>query len=190
MVVDMTPVTRSDSSGAHFIYDLGRDLKARGIQLVLCDPTDTVGFNLLGAAAPQASSDDCQSHCGRSHAVSETQRGRRRRCFEPLHLAPSTLLWLLAGHHSRPSQPLRPAVRACPCCLPPCFCPVSAPQIVRMLERINIYEVVPRKWVFVHTYDGVRAAMAGLDDGENGFSASATGKAAPAVLNKDVDHAQ
>lgn len=68
-------------------------------------------------------------------------------------------------------------------------CPaLSCAQIVRMLERINIYEVVPRKWVFVHTYDGVRAAMAGLDDGENGFSAS--GKAAPAVLNKDVDHTQ
>lgn len=44
-------------------------------------------------------------------------------------------------------------------------------QIVRMLERINLYEVLPRKWVFVHTHDGVRAALAALDDGENGFSA-------------------
>jgi hypothetical protein len=60
-----------------------------------------------------------------------------------------------------------------------------------MLERINIYEVVPRNWVFVHTYDGVRAAVAALDDGENGFSAASAGKAvAPAVLNKDVDHTQ
>jgi hypothetical protein len=40
-----------------------------------------------------------------------------------------------------------------------------------MLERIHIYEVLPRKWVFVHTHDGVRAALASLDDGENGFSA-------------------
>jgi hypothetical protein len=40
-----------------------------------------------------------------------------------------------------------------------------------MLERIHIYDVLPRKWVFVHTHDGVRAALASLDDGENGFSA-------------------
>lgn len=39
----MTPVTRSDSSGGHFIYDLARDLKEKqGIQLVLCNPTDKV----------------------------------------------------------------------------------------------------------------------------------------------------
>lgn len=43
VVVDMTPVTRSDSSGAHFIYDLAKDLKSQGVQLVLCNPTDTVG---------------------------------------------------------------------------------------------------------------------------------------------------
>lgn len=42
LVVDMTPVTRSDSSGAHFIHDLAKDLKAQGIQLVLCNPTDVV----------------------------------------------------------------------------------------------------------------------------------------------------
>jgi hypothetical protein len=37
-------------------------------------------------------------------------------------------------------------------------------QIVRMLERINVYERInlPRKWVFVHTHDGVRAALAAL----------------------------
>lgn len=54
VVVDMTPVTRSDSSGAHFLYDLARDLKSQhGIQLVLCDPTDTVrsdGGAWLGVA--------------------------------------------------------------------------------------------------------------------------------------------
>lgn len=54
--------------------------------------------------------------------------------------------------------------------LPPQL-PVPPPQIVRMLERIHIYEVLPRKWVFVHTHDGVRTALASLDDGENGFSA-------------------
>jgi anti-anti-sigma regulatory factor len=42
----MTPVTRSDSSGAHFIHDLAKDLKAQGIQLVLCNPTDTVRFRV------------------------------------------------------------------------------------------------------------------------------------------------
>jgi anti-anti-sigma regulatory factor len=42
LVVEMTPVTRSDSSGAHFIHDLAKDLKAQGIQLVLCNPTDVV----------------------------------------------------------------------------------------------------------------------------------------------------
>lgn len=47
LVVDMTPVTRSDSSGAHFIYDLARDLKKdRNIQLVLCNPTDTVSNSI------------------------------------------------------------------------------------------------------------------------------------------------
>lgn len=45
------------------------------------------------------------------------------------------------------------------------------PQIMRMLDRIHIYEVLPRQWVFVHTHDGVRAALAELaaqDGGENG----------------------
>jgi hypothetical protein len=41
-----------------------------------------------------------------------------------------------------------------------------------MLERIHIYDVLPRQWVFVHTHDGVRAALAALDDGENGLTAS------------------
>ena len=47
-------------------------------------------------------------------------------------------------------------------------------QIVRMLERIHIYDVLPRRWVFVHTHDGVRAAVAALDDGENGMKADVT----------------
>lgn len=39
----MTPVTRSDSSGASFLLDLARDLRSQqGIQLVLCNPTDAV----------------------------------------------------------------------------------------------------------------------------------------------------
>lgn len=44
-------------------------------------------------------------------------------------------------------------------------------QLVRMLERIHIHDVVPRKWVFVHTHDAIRAAVAAMDDGENGFGA-------------------
>lgn len=46
LVLDMTPVVRSDSSGAHFIHDLARDLKKKGIQLILCNPTDAVRFVL------------------------------------------------------------------------------------------------------------------------------------------------
>lgn len=62
-------------------------------------------------------------------------------------------------------------------------------QIVRMLERIHIYEVLPRKWIFVHTHDGVRAALAGLDDGENGFKADLADSpsAFHAPADKDVD---
>jgi anti-anti-sigma regulatory factor len=50
----MTPVTRSDSSGAHFIHDLGKDLKAQGTQLVLCDPTDTVRAKICTQPKPWA----------------------------------------------------------------------------------------------------------------------------------------
>jgi hypothetical protein len=53
LVLDMTPVTRSDSSGATFLHDLAKDLKAQGIQLALCNPTDAV----RGA-------DDRQLSCG------------------------------------------------------------------------------------------------------------------------------
>jgi hypothetical protein len=56
LVVDMTPVTRSDSSGAHFIYDLAKDLKAQGIQLVLCNPTDTVSVRVHNCTWPCLSS--------------------------------------------------------------------------------------------------------------------------------------
>lgn len=42
LVLDMTPATRSDSSGATFLHDLAKDLKAQGIQLALCNPTDAV----------------------------------------------------------------------------------------------------------------------------------------------------
>lgn len=42
LVLDMTPVVRSDSAGAHFVYDLAKDLKRKGIQLVLSNPTQAV----------------------------------------------------------------------------------------------------------------------------------------------------
>jgi nucleoside-diphosphate-sugar epimerase len=41
---------------------------------------------------------------------------------------------------------------------------------MRMLERIHFYEELPRKWVFVHTHDAVRAALDALDGGETGGS--------------------
>jgi hypothetical protein len=37
-----------------------------------------------------------------------------------------------------------------------------------MLERIHIHDELPRKWVFVHTHDAVRAALGALDGGESG----------------------
>jgi hypothetical protein len=57
-----------------------------------------------------------------------------------------------------------------------------------MLERIHIYDVLPRKWVFVHTHDGVRAALASLDDGENGVKAELahTPLVTPSLQSKDV----
>jgi len=61
-------------------------------------------------------------------------------------------------------------------------------QIVRMLERIHIYEVLPRKWIFVHTHDGVQAALAAMDDGENGFKADlADSPSAFHAAGKDKD---
>jgi anti-anti-sigma regulatory factor len=42
LVLDLSPVTRSDSSGAHMLLDLAKDLKDRGVQLVLANPTDQV----------------------------------------------------------------------------------------------------------------------------------------------------
>lgn len=56
-----------------------------------------------------------------------------------------------------------------------------------MLERIHLYDVMPRKYVFVHTYDGVRAAQAALDDGENGLRADvADSPSALHAANKDT----
>jgi nucleoside-diphosphate-sugar epimerase len=43
-------------------------------------------------------------------------------------------------------------------------------QLMRMLERIHFYDELPRKWVFVHTHDAVRAALDALDGGETGGS--------------------
>eukprot|EP00879_Flechtneria_rotunda_P029877 GHRR01032340.1.p1 GENE.GHRR01032340.1~~GHRR01032340.1.p1 ORF type:complete len:328 (+),score=110.47 GHRR01032340.1:1181-2164(+) len=79
LVVDLSPVTRSDSSGAHMIYDLAVDLANKGVQLVLSNPRH---------------------------------------------------------------------------------------KLIRMLERIDIYSVLPQHWVFVHTHDGINAAIAAMDDGE------------------------
>jgi sulfate transporter 3 len=42
LVLDLSPVTRSDSSGAHMLLDLAKDLKDKGVQLVLANPTDQV----------------------------------------------------------------------------------------------------------------------------------------------------
>lgn len=72
-----------------------------------------------------------------------------------------------------------------PCCAVLLALLLLSPQIVRMLERINIYEVLPRKWVFVHTHDGVRAALAALDDGENGFAAQHNGAGKVTLVGRD-----
>ncbi|KAF8060559.1 SULTR2 [Scenedesmus sp. PABB004] len=100
LVLDLTPVTRSDSSGAHMLRDLATECTERGVQLVLCNPND---------------------------------------------------------------------------------------KLVSMLERIAIYDVLPRAWVFVHTHDGVRAAAAALHGGELGGLAGAALPRDGADLGKDVD---
>jgi hypothetical protein len=41
-------------------------------------------------------------------------------------------------------------------------------QLMRILERIHIHDELPRKFVFVHTHDAVRAAQEALDGGETG----------------------
>lgn len=46
-------------------------------------------------------------------------------------------------------------------------------QLITMLGRINMHEVLAHKWIFVHTHDGVQAAvtaMQQLDGGEGGYS--------------------
>lgn len=54
-----------------------------------------------------------------------------------------------------------------------------------MLERIHIYDVLPRNWVFVHIDDGVRAALKALEVG-----VALNGKEVDGVSfhSKDVDH--
>uniref|UniRef100_A0A383W800 STAS domain-containing protein n=1 Tax=Tetradesmus obliquus TaxID=3088 RepID=A0A383W800_TETOB len=83
LVLDLSPVTRSDSSGAHMLLDLAKELQEKGVQLVLANPTD---------------------------------------------------------------------------------------QLMRMLERIHIHDSLPRKWVFVHTHDAVRAAQEELHNEESSSS--------------------
>lgn len=61
-------------------------------------------------------------------------------------------------------------------------------QLITMLGRINMHEVLPHKWIFVHTHDGVQAAvkaMNAMDGGEGGFSIPASYNAATTNL-KDV----
>ncbi|WIA43458.1 hypothetical protein OEZ86_009924 [Tetradesmus obliquus] len=73
LVLDLSAVTRSDSSGAHMLRDMAAAWKARGVQLVLCNPNS---------------------------------------------------------------------------------------QVTQLLERTDIYSVLPRQWVYVHVHDGMRAAEA------------------------------
>lgn len=49
LVVDLSPVVRSDSSGAHFIKDLAKESREKGIQLVLCNPTNKVSGAIMPA---------------------------------------------------------------------------------------------------------------------------------------------
>jgi anti-anti-sigma regulatory factor len=42
LVLDLSAVTRSDSSGAHMLRDMAAASKARGMQLVLCNPNSQV----------------------------------------------------------------------------------------------------------------------------------------------------
>lgn len=116
-------------------------------------------------------------------------------CTEPsadCFLCAVGLLPKLSGSKSQSVLQAWPNVYAClpDCCrcsvlhrpvlpLPSYWCV----QIVRMLERINIYDVLPRKWVFVHTHDGVRAALAALEVGADG-----KGPDVPSLHSKDVDH--
>jgi hypothetical protein len=57
---------------------------------------------------------------------------------------------------------------------------VSLLQVTQLLERTDIYNVLPRKWVFVHVHDGMRAAAAAM---------SADGCAHGAVLAAAADSA-
>ena len=59
-----------------------------------------------------------------------------------------------------------------------------------MLERIHIYDVLPRNWVFVHTDDGVRAALKALETGDSGVALNGKDVAGVSFHSKDVDHTQ
>lgn len=77
----------------------------------------------------------------------------------PSHLLPLPLSALELDTHYNTTQHNTPTQHT------------NTKQIMRMLERLNIYGVVSRQWVFVHTHDGVRAALAELmEDGENGVA--------------------
>jgi anti-anti-sigma regulatory factor len=52
LVLDLSPVTRSDSSGAHMLLDLAKDLKEQGVQLVLANPTDQVRLRFCPMLCP------------------------------------------------------------------------------------------------------------------------------------------
>lgn len=38
--------------------------------------------------------------------------------------------------------------------------PLLLLQVTQLLERTDIYSVLPRQWVYVHVHDGMRAAEA------------------------------
>lgn len=64
---------------------------------------------------------------------------------------------------------------------------LSLLQLVRMMERIHIYDVLPRQCVYVHTHDAVRAAVAALETGnEVAFSDSPSAVHGKDASSKDV----
>lgn len=77
LVLDLSPVVRSDSSGAHFIKGLAKDCNEKGIQMILCNPTSKVCTLLQGYNAELCSAFDAPvlSMCyGSSNASFSTHR--------------------------------------------------------------------------------------------------------------------
>jgi hypothetical protein len=51
-------------------------------------------------------------------------------------------------------------------------------QVTQLLERTDIYSVLPREWVFVHVHDGMRAAAAAMQADGSADAALAAAAAA------------